>query len=122
MSHRTTWDRLLKLAKYLEAQPRGYKVFADEVLHSSRSIMADILSETFKNHKAWSVYCDGDSSLENFLGIDSMELEHLLCPGEQDVGEYGGKPLGKGATAKQVAHNIRVFVARDIKNPAESFA
>lgn len=57
-------------------------------------------------------------SAEGWFGLEEQEAAHLFAPGEQEPKYYGGDLLGRNATAKQVAANIRAFIKKKEKDDA----
>ncbi len=127
--------RLLKLAEHLETGKLGHKIFDfDHINYGKRDErgcgtngcaigeLPIVFPRSFKFHTYENIHWDGDltyipnsglsafPAAEDFFGISSDETEKLFCPYGND-GEEWGKLLDNGATRKQVAKNIRAFVA-----------
>lgn len=47
--------------------------------------------------------------------LRQLEAQHLFIPGEQKPSTFGGRFLEATATRRQVAKNIRIFVAKSMK-------
>ena len=125
--------RLLKLAEHLEKGKLGHKKFyfgkynADVVGHDIEEnkcgYQGCAIGEcpiVFPKYWRWfngmpkltspynePVWCSG----MKFFGISKDEFDHLFLPRSQALAVYGGDWLDAHATPKQVARNIRIFVA-----------
>lgn len=70
-----------------------------------------------KGSKPEEFSCDGTrKDIVRFFAITHRQADHLFCPtgtgnANQKPERYGGKILYRDATPKQVARNIRAFVA-----------
>lgn len=130
-------DRLLKLAKHLETGKLGHKEFNFSTLNFGKGAekgcgtagcalgecpivfprqwsfvgqgVGEVSKPCLKKFKS-----EGSSFLSavEFFDIDEDEADHLFQPGTQYPNVWGGKELNHHATRKQVAANIRAFVAR----------
>jgi hypothetical protein len=69
------------------------------------------------NGERWSCVGNGEtfSDVEAFFDLFHSEARHLFMPHRQHPGLYGGVILNVRATRKQVASNIRAFVAKKEK-------
>lgn len=136
-------ERLIKLADHLESGKLGHAEFDFGIINSGPD-GTDAIDPTvcgtlgcamgelpilfpdvfmFISKYGASVVCRRNNSsgrwhqdVCEFFDIDGNEQNHLFYPHGQDCLYYGGIPLNGGATAEQVASNIRAFVAKKIKD------
>lgn len=136
-------DRLLKMAKHLRDGNLGHKEFnfqfvnANELGQEMRTngcgFMGCAIGENpIAFPKSWR-FVKGVATLtggkfdrdrwpckelqhsEQFYGLTPREAAHLFVPNDQNPDDFGGYRLHGGATAKQVARNIEIFVKRKEK-------
>lgn len=130
-------ERLLTLADHLESDKRGHKIFDFRIITDSLKqengcgtagcalgemplAFPDLVE--WRGQK-WGVLpglignesiTDSFQIAEHLFSITSEESGLLFAPSEESAGgpqSFGGEFLGSDATPKQVAANIRAFVA-----------
>jgi len=50
--------------------------------------------------------------IADFFSITERQAKHLFFPDAQNIEKFGGRELGNGATAKNVANNIDAFIEK----------
>jgi len=134
--------RLRKLAKHLRGNHRVHKKFDfDRLAHGEinkkgnycgsigcamgefpvvwssewrwDNSMSDFLTRFRVLHKSQDANeCTNYDIMANFFSITYKQIKHLFVPDSQNIINFGGKKLGTGATAEQVADNIIAFIKK----------
>jgi hypothetical protein len=117
--------RLLKLAKHLRGKNRGHDMFDFGTISwenrcGTAGCAIGELPFVFPNAfylNVGIVFMRGNKlfnfeAAQAFFRLTTLESHHLFLPDAQDTKRYGGKELGRRATASQVAANIEAFVEK----------
>jgi hypothetical protein len=122
-------ERLLKLAEHLESGKLGHKEFSFACFggRTKCGTAGCAIGECpFVWPESWKhigilhpvpVLINGETTnpldcAQEFFGLSFRQAIHLFIPEDQNAHIYGGEFLGADATPRQVASNIRAFVAK----------